>query len=91
MKNILTGEASGWIFVVLFIFMGVCQYFSMAMIPTADPEEKGTSRSRKHHTKPEKPSKTEPDDAVLHDGHGHGIRSDAGHLQCPYTGQSILL
>lgn len=57
MKGVLTGDASGWLFVVLFIFMGVCQYFSMA-IPQLIQKKKAQAEAEKHHTKPEKPSKT---------------------------------
>ncbi len=51
MQNIINGDATGWLFVVLFVFMGACQYFSM-MIPMMIQKKKAAEDAAKHHTKP---------------------------------------
>jgi len=51
MQNILNGDAKGWLFVILFVFMGGCQYFSM-MIPMMIQKKKAAEEAAKHHTKP---------------------------------------
>jgi YidC/Oxa1 family membrane protein insertase len=56
MQSVLNGSASGWMYVILFVFMGVCQYFSMS-IPQMIQKKKAAEEAEKHHTKPEKTSK----------------------------------
>jgi len=55
MKTILNGEAMGWAYVALFVFMGLCQFFSM-MTPIFIQKKKSEEEAEKHHTKPIKPS-----------------------------------
>lgn len=51
MKGIISGDSIGWIFLLLFVFMGVCQYFSM-MTPMIIQKKKSEAEAEKHHTKP---------------------------------------
>lgn len=51
MQNIINGDAKGWLFVILFVFMGGCQYFSMKL-PMMIQKKKAAEEAAKHHTKP---------------------------------------
>jgi YidC/Oxa1 family membrane protein insertase len=52
----LGGNATGWMFVLLFAFMGVCQFFSM-MTPQIIQKKRAEALAAKQHRKPQEPSK----------------------------------
>ncbi len=55
LQKAIGGDVSGWMYLVLFVFMGICQFFSM-MLPQWTARKKAEQEAAKHHKKPEKPS-----------------------------------
>lgn len=54
-QNLLKGDAQSVMYLVLFVFMGLCQFFSM-YTPMAITKKKAGQEAEKHHTKPAKTS-----------------------------------
>lgn len=55
MQNLISGDTASIMYILMFIFMGVCQFFSMYM-PMAIQKKKAKEEAEKHHTKPAKAS-----------------------------------
>lgn len=53
-QSALNGDATGWMYLVLFIFMAVCQILSMRL-PQMIQKKKAEEEAAKHHRKPEIP------------------------------------
>lgn len=53
-QNALKGDASGWMYLGLFIFMAICQFFSM-YTPQLLQKKRAEKEAAKHHRKPEQP------------------------------------
>ena len=54
-QSLMAGDMSGLSYVLLFIFMGVCQFLSMS-IPQMIQKKKAAAEAAKHHRRPEEPS-----------------------------------
>lgn len=53
-QQALSGNAVGWMYLVLFVFMAVCQLLSMRL-PQMIQKKKAIEEAKKHHRKPEIP------------------------------------
>lgn len=52
-QNALKGDTGGWVYLGLFIFMAICQFFSM-YTPQLIQKRRAEREAAKHHRKPEK-------------------------------------
>ena len=53
-KSALSGDATGWMYLVLFIFMAICQFMSMKL-PQILQKKKAEAEAAKHHRRPDIP------------------------------------
>ena len=55
-QSLMSGDTSGLPYILLFVFMGVCQFLSMSL-PQWLQKKRAEAEAAKHHRKPEEPSK----------------------------------